>query len=227
MNDYQEERHASNKLVVKIAKENPDIIKLIPDFEEGIAKQDEINNKIEKIRKLQEEDTSAVTTNKTFTIQNLVNQTLDVSGAVHAYADKKNDVLLMGKVDFKIGALSKMVPGKIIAAATTSVEEAKKIPPADLAKAGITAAELTAYEEIVDYFKSISASTREAQIETSGYTEQLVVLFKASTKLFKKSLDKLAHQFKTKAPEFYHKYRAARKAIHRGPDKPVTPGGGK
>lgn len=224
MNDYQEERHNSDQLVVKIAKENPEAVKLIPAFEEGIKNLELLNDEVEKFRVLQEEDKSGVTVNKRFTMNNLINQTLDVSGAVHVCAYKKNDVLLMSKVDYKVGSLSKVVPGKVIAAAIITLEEAKKVPVADLANTGISAAELTEYEEMVTYFKSIKSSPREVQIDVSVYTKQLGNTFKEITKLYKNTLDRLARQFKTKAPEFYQKYRAARKAIHRGPENPETPG---
>lgn len=220
MNDYQEEKHASNKLVVKIARENPTIISLIPDFEAGIKRQEEINAEIEKIRPLQEKDNSGVAENKQFTVKNLLNQTLDISGAVHSCANKKNDVLLMGKMNYKSSTLSKQTPGKLIAVATTVLDEAKKLPAEELSRAGITVAELTAYEEIVTYFKGISNSPREAQIETSVYTKLLKKLFKESSNLYKNSLDRLANQFKSKAPEFYLRYRSARKSIHRGGDGP-------
>jgi hypothetical protein len=232
MNDYQEEKHTSNKLVVKVANENPEATKLIPDFEDGIKKLDVINKEVEKVRTLQEEDKSGVTDNKHYTLDNLRESTLDVGGAVHSYGSKKKDVPLMGKVNFKAGKLSGMVPGKIIAAANTTLEEAKKIPAEDLAKAGITAAELTEYEALVTYFKTVSAAPREAQVEVSAYTKRLAVLFAESRELFRDSLDKLARQFKKKAPSFYVLYRGARKTIHRSPNDTddnggSTPGGAK
>lgn len=219
MNDYQEEKHNSNLLVVKVAKENPGVIAQIPDFEEGINKLDAINKEVEEIRPLQEQDNSGITANKGFSVQKLLNRTLDVSGAVYSVADKKNDLMLKERVNFKTGKLSKMMPGKLISAATTTLEEAKKVPAADLAKAGITAAELTAYEEMVTYFKGVINSPRAATIDTSVYTKRLKELFAESSALFSETLDRLARQFKEKAPDFYLKYRSARKAIHHSPDK--------
>jgi hypothetical protein len=223
MNDYQDEKLDSNKLVVKIARENQETTNLIPDFADGITRQEEINNEIDRIRILQEKDNSGVTENKNYTLKSLLDQTLDISGAVHSYAVKKEDTQVMSKVDFKVRTLSKMVPGKLISAAGTTLEEAKKVPSADLAKTGISSDELKAYEEIVEHYKSISNSPRATQIEVSVYTKQLLALFKESGKLYKQSMDRLARQFKTKAPEYYMKYHAARKAIHRGGSDSETP----
>jgi hypothetical protein len=220
MNDYQEEKHNSNQLVVKVAKENPDVIRQIPDFEEGINKLDVINKEVEEIRPLQEQDNTGIAEHKGYSLQKLLNKTLDISGAVYSWANKKSDQALMERVNFKTGKLSKMMPGMLISAATTTLEEAKKVPAADLAKAGITAAELTAYEEMVTYFKGIANSPRAAIIETSVHTKRLKELFAESSALFRETLDRLARQFKDKAPDFYLKYRGARKAIRHTPVKP-------
>jgi len=104
---------------------------------------------VEKIRTLQEQDFSGVTTHKTFTMDNLSNYTVDIAGAVYSYAEKKNDVVLKGKVNYKRGALANMTPGEIISAANTVQAEAKKVPAADLVKEGISADDLKAYDEMV------------------------------------------------------------------------------
>lgn len=217
MTDYQEEKHSSNKLVVTISKENPKSIELIPAFAEGIEKLDVLNKEIEKYRTLQETDITGVTVNKDFTMDNFINYTVDVAGAVYSWADKKNDIILMGIVDFKISKVSKMTPGKIISAAATVIDEARKLPEAELANEGISADELKTYEDMLAYFKDMSISTREATINKSGYTSELATLFAKVSKLYKNTLDRLAHQFKRKDPEYYRKYRAARKVIHHGP----------
>jgi hypothetical protein len=220
MNDYQEEKHNSNQLVVKVAKENPDVIKQIPDFEEGINKLDVINKEVEAIRPLQEQNKSGIAEHKGYSLQKLIYRTLDISGAVYSWADKKNDQALKEKVNFKTGKLSRIMPGKLISAATITLEEAKKVPADDLAKAGITATELTAYEEMVAYFKGIANSPRAAIIDTSVHTKRLKELFGESSSLISETLDRLARQFKEKAPDFYLKYRGARKAIRHTPVAP-------
>lgn len=222
MNDYQEEKHNSNQLVVEVAKQNPNATKLIPDFEEAINKLDAINKEVEKIRPLQELDNTGIAEEKGFSVKKLLNKTLDFSGAVYSWADKKSDLAVKERVNFKTGKLSKMTPGKLISAATITLDEAKKVPAADLAKGGISAAELTDYEEMVTYFKGIANSPRAAIIDTSAYTKRLKELFAASSTLISETLDRLARQFREKAPDFYFKYRGARKAIRHTPGNPNT-----
>jgi hypothetical protein len=216
MNDYQEEKHKSNQLVVKVAKEHPESTALIPAFEKAIDKQDALNKEIEKIRILQEKETKGFAKNKKFTIENLGNYTIDISGAVSSYAGEKGNTVLQTNIKYGRKKISEMKPGEIIAAATTVLEEAKKVPAADLALQGITAEELKDYEDMIATLKTVSGEPREAIVDKSGYTAKLAALFIESAKLHKETLDVLGHQFKRKDPTFYVLYRKARKAIHQG-----------
>jgi hypothetical protein len=224
MNTYQEEKHASSKLVVKVARENPQSTALIPSFEAGITKLDAINIEVEKIRKLQDQDISGVTVNKNFTEENLNTYTVDVAGAVYSYAVSKKDEVLKGIVNYKRGTVGNMTAEELISAAGIVLEEAKKVPAADLAKEGITADELKTFEDMVTYFKTVSNSPRESIIDRSGNTKRLAELFKESASLYKNTLDRLGHQFLRKDSTFYYKYRGARKVIHHGGDNPDTTG---
>jgi hypothetical protein len=212
----QEERHASNKLVVQEAEANPQSMNLIPSFAAGIVKLKEINDQVDKLRPLQERDTSGVTVNKNFTLENLRIFTIDIAGAVHSYAYVKKDFVLMKVVNFGKAKVNRMTQEKIISAADTVLSESKKLLPADLEKEGISAAELKEYDEMVTYYRGISTSVRGAIIDTSGYTAAVLALFGESVALFKNSLDKLGNQFERKDHAFYLKYKAARNHIDRG-----------
>jgi hypothetical protein len=216
MTTYQEERHASNKLVVKEAENNPQSMNLIPNFAKGIGKLKLINTEVDRLRALQEMDTGGVTENKNFTLDKLKAYTLDFAGAVHSYASDKSDLVLMKVVNYKSGKVGKMSQEKIIAVADIVLGEAKKVAPADLAKEGISVDELKEYDDMITYYHSLSTSVREAVIDKSGYTNLLALQFKASSALFKNSLTRLSSQFKRKDPEFYLKYMAARNHIDRG-----------
>jgi hypothetical protein len=223
MTTYQEEQHSSDKLIVQVSEENPESTKLVPAFEEGIQKLKLVNDEVEKIRQLQEKDISGVTENKHFTIDKLNESTFDISGAVYSYADAKGDLVLKGLVNYSKTQLTKMVPGVLISAANTVLQEAKKLLPADLTKYGISAAELKDHEDLVTYFMPVSESTRGAIIDRTGYTKRLAELFEQSSLLRQNTLDSLGRQFKKKAPAFYTLYRGARKIIHQGPDHTDTP----
>lgn len=223
MTTNQEEQLSSDKLVVKTAEENPDSIKLIPAFEAAIQKLKLIIGEVEKLRMLQDKDISGVTEHKHFTIDQLNERTLEVSGATFAYAEDQGDTVLKKLVDVKKDELNHKTPGEIVSVANTILTEAKKVVAADLTKHGISPAELKEFEDMVTYFNGISESPRESIIDRSGATKRIGELFKQSSALRKNTLDKLARQFKRKDPAYYLKYKGSRKIIHHGGNTAATP----
>jgi len=217
MNAYQSERQTSYRNVVKLAKAREASVKLIPNFSKGIDKLDQIITQIDQERVQQEKAISGVTEAKNFTEEDLIEQTIDISGAVHSYAHSKNDLVLMAKVNYKSSVIERMSIEQLIAASGIVLEEALKIPVADLADEGITTEEMTVYKGIVTFYKTLSTSAREAIIARSLHTKKIALLFEQAGSLVKNSLDRLAPQFKRKDPDFYLQYKAARNVIHRGP----------
>jgi hypothetical protein len=217
MTTYQEERLTSNELVVKEAENNPTSMNLIPSFAAGITKLKAINAQIIAIRPLQEQETSGITGAKNYTQDELIADTVIIAGAIHSYAHDKSDIALKALVHVKKGEVTNISGAKIISKAQAVLAEAKKVAATDLAKEGISAAELKEYENMVTYFGSIKSTPREAIIGRSVYTEEMAQLFEQAHELFKNSLDKLALQFEEKDPVFYQRYLAARNVIHRGP----------
>lgn len=219
MNKYQSAKQDSNKLVVKEARNNPASVNLIPKFASAIDKLESITIEIDEIRVQQEKDLTGVTTDKLFTMGNLIDYLVDIAGAIYAYALDKNDNSLMAKVNFTASEVEKMSQSEIITAAKIVNEEAGKVAASDMTDHGISADELKEFGELNDYFQVIKSSTREAIIDRSGSTEKLRKLFIEARKLVKGTLDRLAMQYKRKDPDFYLKYRAARIIIYNRPQK--------
>jgi hypothetical protein len=217
MNTYQSERQTSYRNIVRQAKAHEATVKLIPKFSKGIDKLDQIIVQIDKERVQQEKALTGITEAKNFTEDDLIELTIDVSGAVHSYADDKNNKDLMAKVNYKPSRIERMSVEELIAASSIVLEEAQKIPAADLAEEGISAEELAEYEEIVTIFKILTTTAREAIIARSVHTKKIASLFEEAGRLIKNSLDRLATQFKRKDRDFYLLYRGARNVIHRGP----------
>ncbi len=117
----------------------------------------------------------------------------------------------MAKVNYKTTVVERMTQNELIAAGGVVLEEALKIPTADLANEGITAIELTAYNQLISTYKSVKSSNKEAVIDRSGTTENISSLLKEASALLKGQLDRLALQLKRKDPDFYRRYKTARK----------------
>jgi hypothetical protein len=221
MNTYQIAKHDSNKLIVTEAKNNAQSAALVPTFKTGIDKLETYNTEVERLKILQSKDTSGVTTDTEVTSETLVAQTEEVAGAVHSYAYDNTNNALMAEVNYSEDDLEKMTRADLITAAGIVFAAASKLAPADLAKEGISADQLKALGVALELFKGVKSAPREAIIDRTSYTSQISEWLAKSQLLLKKSLDRLAVQFKTKDPEFYKKYKAARHVIVRSANKPA------
>ncbi len=219
MNKYQTARLDSLNLIVKESKNNPNSIALVPKFGSVISRLEAICTNLENYQVFQEKDITGITADKDATLENLSDSTLEIAGAVYSYAHDKGDNSLMSKVNYKSTAIEKMTQSEVVAAAGIVLEEAKRIPADSLTNEGITPEELTAYGDLISFFKNIKSSNREAVIDRSGTTEKINELFKEASSLLKNKLDRLATQFKRKDPEFYLKYKAARIVLYRAAPK--------
>lgn len=219
MNKYQSTRLDSFNLIVKESKNNPNSLALVPKFGSVIERLETICSNLEELRIFQERDLTGITEDKEATLENLIDLTIEIAGAVYSFAHDMGNNTLMSKVNFKSTAVEKMSQSEVLAVAGIVLEEARKIPAESLANEGITPEELSAYGELVSVFKNIKSSNREAVIDRSGTTEKINALFKEASSLLKDKLDRLASQFKRKDPEFYFKYKAARTVQYRTSQK--------
>lgn len=222
MNDYQTAKQASYKLIAKEAKNYPTEVSLIPTFATGISRLETISNQIDVISTQQAKAITGVTGDKNVVMGEVIDYLVDISGAVHSYAISKGNQTLQAKVNYKESVISKMSQSDLTKAAAIVIEEAEKIAPEVLANEGITATELTEFKTAFGEFKEISSDPRGAIIDRTGYTQQLADLFSEASDLKKNTLDRLASQFRRKAPEFYQKYNAASTVIYKKSVKAPT-----
>jgi len=222
MNKYQTARLDSLNLIVKESNNNPDSIALVPNFGIVINRIGAICTDIESCQVIQEKDLTGITADKEVDFENLTDTTVEISGAVYSYAHDMKDNTMMAKVNLKSKAIERMTQSEVVAVAGITLEEALKVPAADLANEGISAAEMTDFKQLISHFKSIKSSKREAVIDRSGTTEKITKLFKEASSLLNNKLDRLAAQFKRKDPEFYLKYKAARSVQYRAAQKKVA-----
>jgi len=222
MNDYQIAKLASYKLMVKEAKNYPNIISLIPSFETGINRLDAITIEVDDIGIQQAKDITGITADKNSMIDDLNESLVDVSGAMHSIAVSRNDKTLQAKVNFRESKIDRMTQPELMNAAAIVLEEAGKISPKELADEGISAEELTNFRSVYTQTKIAGTDTRGAIIDRSGHTQKLSELFGDASDLKKNTLDRLVSQFKRKSPEFYQKYKAAAMVNYRRRSRPAA-----
>lgn len=221
MNDYQKAKLTSHKLIVIEARQYPNVVSLIPTFATGINRLETISNQIDVLSVQQAKNITGVTDDKNAVMEDVIDYMIELSGAVHSYAVSTNNQTLKAKVNYKESTIERMSQPDLITAAAIVIEEADKIGPA-LANEGISTTELNEFRTAFDKFKETSSEPREAIIDRTGYTQQLADLFSEASDLKKNTLDRLAIQFKRKAPEFYAKYKSASMVIYKRRSKTST-----
>jgi hypothetical protein len=223
MNKFQAAKNASYKLIIVEAENDPASVNLIPRFATGINRLKIIVTEIDTIAIQQSKDITGVTDNKNFLLDELKDNILDVSGAIHSYATTQGNMELAAKCDFKITAINHMNNSELLTTAGIVLEEAGKLSQEILTNEGISADEMTEFNDIYTQCKEAFSQPREAIIDRSGHTQKLDELFEEAATLKKGTLDRLATQFQRKAPAFYAKYKAAATVIYKRSSKPDEP----
>jgi hypothetical protein len=215
MNNYQNAKRTSYRLIIIEARNHQESVNKVLAFAQGIDRLETIVGEIDAIGVQQAKDIKGITENKNAMLDVLRDETVDVAGAVYAYAVASGNKELAAKVNFKESTLSKMKAHELVTAAAIVLEEAAKLTPEVLTERGISAAELTSMNEAYTKYRKANDEPREAVIDRSGHTQKLTDLFDEAAELKKSTLDRLIAQFKRKSPDFYEKYQAAANVLYR------------
>jgi len=209
MNKKQAKQHASNKLIEKEATSDPVSLALVPYFGKGIARLGEINSEIDSYGIQQEKELGGVTVDKGKTRLILIGWMVEVGGAVHSSAHKTGNNTLMSRVNYKQSEIKRLNQPELLSVAGVILEEAQGLSAADLLEEGIHQEDLTTFQNVIAEFDDVQSAPKEAVIDRAGATEKIRALLAEARGIVKNSLDKLAPQYKRKAPEFYRRYKAA------------------
>jgi hypothetical protein len=224
MNETQTIQQASNKLIVKEATNDPASLAMVPNFNKGIIRLGEINAEVDSLWILQEKDLTGVKADKDKKVTNLSDYVIEISGAVHSYAYETGNDKLMSLVDYKPSVIRHLATPELLKVAGVVLVEAQNLPAEDLMQAGIGPEDLSTVQNLIAELNEVNTGPKEAIIDRAGITEKLAALFAESKGIVKNTLDKLAPQYKRKAPEFYRRYKAARGTRYKGKSstKPET-----
>lgn len=220
MNETQTIQHASNKLMVKEATNDPASLVLVPNFNNGINRLSEINSEVDALGIQQEKDLTGVKTDKDKTVFSLTDYVIELIGAVHSHAYQTGNATLMNRVSYKTSKIKQMASVDLLTVAGVVLEEAQCMPAEVLMGVGFSPEDLAIVQNLITELKEVNTGPKEAIIDRSGVTERLRILFAESSGIVKNTLDKLAPQYKRKAPEFYRRYKAARGTRYKGKSLP-------
>jgi hypothetical protein len=213
MTNYQDAvLSAYVKMLIECDKA-PEAVAKIQLFGKKITRVREIVNEVKSLAPQQAEITTGITTEKNALLDEVIELTLDIAGAIHAYAEEKNDIQLQEKVDYTRTTFYHEDQAGIIVIADIVMAQAQKIAAADLEECGIEAGEV---QECIEKLAKLKGSVNDKKIvsiDQSTITKRIGELFSELADIKRKSLEKLIRQFERKDPEFYFKFKAA-SAIH-------------
>lgn len=215
MDYYQREWLAAFERIEIVCDAHPEILASNPLFQKKITRLKVIVVDIKKLAQIQAEDTTVFTDSKNDNRGEAITMALFISGAIEVYARDINDTALMKKMSFMPTSLGKLLDSDLKIALHLILTEAQKLSADALAECGLTADEITAFADSITKYEGSTHGKEIATIDQTGATKQLAILFTEGKQIKSKSLDKLARQFERKAPEFYHKYKAASAITYR------------
>ena len=215
MNNYQKARLSSNKQIVIEAENHAAEVAVIPTFVKGIEQLKVINSEIDDLSAIQSQDLTGITKDKNEVLQEVIDYLLEFSGAIHSYAGQQGNKSLQALVNFKPSKVELLDQHEIINAATTVLNEARKVSPDELANEGITPDEITQFDDALTQLKGYSNTRKTAGIDQKDITRRIAQLFAQAADIKKNTLDRLVLQFERKAPEFYNKYKSAATVIYK------------
>ena len=149
---------------------------------------------------------TGITMDKTQARLALCNEAAGIAAAIFAYASSISDNEMKEQVNYPVSKLQNtndelLIPvcNNILNIATTNA--------AAIIPYGVSAARVTAFEDIIEDYQNLIPNPRNAVTNRSAVRTSLKNLFKDADLIFKSQLDKLALQFKTTEEDFYNTYR--------------------
>lgn len=149
---------------------------------------------------------TGITMDKTEARLALCNEATSIAAAIFAYASSIADNEMKEQVNYPASKLlgtkdELLIPvcNNILSIATANA--------AAIIPYGVSAARVTAFEDIIEDYQNLIPNPRNAVSSRSAVRTSLINLFKNADLIFKSQLDKLAVQFKTAEEDFYNTYR--------------------
>lgn len=209
MDGLQKSRFSSHKMIIKVANEEPEIIKTIPVFARGIVDLEECVTDIDTRIVFQNRDLKGITDDKNDDLKLCRQLLYENSSALKTYANNNNNKVLLALVNKPKTFINRLDQQDLITTSRAVIVELRKVPEADLAEFGLSKAEIDNFELVTNSLDSKKDSRKSAIIEQKSDNNQIDALFDKAQKIKTEVLDNLAPQFERKYPAFYQKYKDA------------------
>ena len=192
--------------VITFSDDNAAITAPIPAYGTILTAFKAKNTAIETTAQLEAQVISGITINKGDLKKSLCISSTELAGAVFAYAVSATDPVLQQKANFAYSEFFKLKDDELTFV-VQNLHDAANTVVASLTSYGVTAATLTAFQDLIDEYNDNVTAPRNAVALRKTYVTQLKTLFKEGDTILKDQLDKVALQFKVTQPTFYTTYK--------------------
>lgn len=186
----------------------------LEDFDSAQTVITKLEGKIEVLEDLvlTQTDQAGAREEKQQARQSLVSLAVQIVGAILQYAHDKGDKRLEKKAGISATALGKAKDSKLVALCRGIHKMAVPLTQA-LQPSKITAGKIASLKTQTDDYKKSYTKPRQAIATGKAATKQFPVVLRQASNILRKELDPLMVQFKETAPEFYARYKAARRIV--------------
>jgi uncharacterized circularly permuted ATP-grasp superfamily protein len=195
----------------------PAMVETINDFESLLAE-------IETCWKLTSVNKKGITLQKAAQQALVIAHTYELSSLLYAMASKKNDAILVAKVDFTETDLLKKRDNNLVTTCLNMVEIATE-HLAGLIDYQVSGDELIVLKEEIKRFADNIATGRVTVSERKAANVKLKDLFVQVNALLKNQLDRIMVRYRKNEPKFYSSYQNIRRVVNYGVrhEKPKEP----
>lgn len=225
MNKRQINKSRMFDTVDSVLDKNVELFAMLPELISAHHKLKDGIALILQYRRIQEAETSGLTTSKELVKADFINCILKFSAALRAYATSIKNEDLKAKAHYALTDLKKS-PDPIlfdIGALLLSLANPLKTV---LTKYSIGENEIAEMETLLPAFKLAYPQQRVATTESKMSTDNIDKVYKSMDKLLKDVIDELMLPFQFSQPDFYNTYKNARIIVNysgRGKGKPDKP----
>ena len=188
-----------------------------PHLEDFNAAQNviaKLGSKIEAVEDLvlTQTEQAGATEEKKQARESLTTLAIQIVGAILQYAHHKGDKRLEKRAGISATALGKAKDSRLVALCRSIHKLAGPLTQA-LEPSKITAEKIASLKTQTDDYKKSYTQPRQAIASGKGATLRLPVELRETSSILRNELDPLMVQFKTTHPEFYARYKAARRIV--------------
>lgn len=215
MNKIQNNKLSMYHSVRVACQNNTQVWEHIPAFQTAYEAFQKQLEELASLLNIHGRDLKGIVKGKQLTWNNMIEHTLKVSSALHAYATQNNMSQLKKQFDLSHSDLRQVSSNTSVAQAQDIADTAKELGSV-LQEYGVGNQEIASLQTAIDAFREYITAPRAAIVERSVIGSRIADHFRSIDGLLEDVMDKLIEQFHTSHLDFYKLYKSSRMILDTG-----------